>query len=293
MSRIAIVTDSSAALPKELAQENDIHVIPMYISFGHQPLRDGVDLTLTEFYLRLRAASTPPRTSQPSAGDFVDLYRRLSESAEAIVSIHISKELSGTVHSAVAARQMLRDEWQSAGAPAVPIHILDSRTVSAALGLIVLAAARAATAGKSASEVVQAAEAVIPRIHEIFTVETLEYLRMGGRIGGASALLGTVLAIKPILYIRDGRIEVLQKVRTRAQAQARLPEIMASWSEPDTRIHVAVLHSDALQQANHLAATISPRFNCDERLVTDIGATIGTHVGPGTLGLAFYADARV
>ena len=290
MSRVAVVTDSTAALPEELAQAHGVHVIPLYISFGQQSLRDGVDLTPKELYHRLRAASAPPTTSQPAVGDFLDLYRRLSEKAEAIVSIHISRELSGTLDSAQTARRMLQVETQKRGAPG-PIHILDSRTVSIGLGLIVLQAARAAMAGKSASEVIQAAEAVIPRMNEIFTVETLEYLRKGGRIGGAAALLGMVLDIKPILYIRDGRIEVLEKVRTRKQARARLPEIMAERLGPATHIHVAVLHADAPEEANRLADDVSARFNCAERLVVDIGATIGTHTGPGTLGLAFYVDA--
>ena len=290
MSGVAIVTDSTAALPKELALAHGVHVVPLSISFGQQSVRDGVDLTLSEFYRRLRAASAPPTTSQPAAGDFLDLYRRLSEKAEAIVSIHISKELSGTLESAQTARQILKVETPKQDAPGVPIHILDSRTVSGGLGLIVLAAARAAMAGKSASEVIQAAEAVIPRTNVIFTVETLEYLRKGGRIGGAAALLGVVLDIKPILDIRDGRIEVLEKVRSKKQARARLPEIMAERSGPDTQIHVAVLHADAPEEANRLADDISAHFNVAEQLVIDIGAAIGTHTGPGTLGLAFYTN---
>lgn len=292
MSGVAVVTDSTAALSKELAEANGVHVVPLYTYFGRQALRDGVDLTLSEFYLRLRAASVTPTTSQPAAGDFLTLYRRLSQECDGIVSIHISGELSGTIESARSARRMLHDEMQTHKDPLVPIHIIDSRTVSIGLGLVVLQAARAALAGKSVAEVAQIADELIPRINLIFTVETLEYLRRGGRIGGAAALLGTVLDVKPILHISNGRIDVLEKVRTKKRALARMTEIMAERLAQSQRMHVAVVHTDACDDANRLANDVFALFNCDERLVADAGSCIGVHTGPGVLGLGFYTEGR-
>ena len=158
------------------------------------------------------------------------------------------------------------------------------------LGFIVLAAARAAMAGKSLPAVVQAAEALIPRMSVLFTVETLEYLHRGGRIGGAAALLGSVLSIKPILYLRNGRVEVLERMRTRRRARARLLETMAERLSPAGGIHAAILHAGALEEAGNLAEEIAARFDCVELHLADLCPVVGTHVGPGTLGLVFYGE---
>lgn len=290
MTRIAIVTDSTASLPQELARRHAVHVQPTYISFGKQVFRDGVNLTPAEFYQRLPMSLTLPTTSQPSVGDFVELYTRLSQNAEGVVSIHVSQELSGTLASARAARRILDDRARAGKHPHVPICILDSRSVAMGLGFIVLAAARAAMAGKSLPAVIQAAEDLIPRMNVLFTVETLEYLHRGGRIGGAAALLGSVLSIKPILCIRDGRVEVLEKMRTRRRARARLLGIMAERLSPAGGIHAAILHADALEEAGNLAEKIAARFDCVELYLADLCPVVGTHVGPGTLGLVFYAE---
>lgn len=290
MTRIAIVTDSTASLPQELARRHAIHVLPTYISFGEQVFRDGVDLTPAEFYQRLQMSLTLPTTSQPSVGDFVELYTRLIQNAEGIVSIHVSQELSGTLDSARAARQILEDRARAGKHLHVPICILDSRSVAMGLGFIVLAAARAAMAGKSLPAVVQAAEALIPRMNVLFTVETLEYLHRGGRIGGAAALLGSVLSIKPILCIRNGRVEVLERMRTRRRARARLLEIMTERLGPAGEGHVAILHADAFEPAQGLAEEIKGRFKCAELHIADLCPVVGAHVGPGTLGLVFYAE---
>lgn len=290
MSKIAIVTDSTASLPQELARRHAVHVQPTYICFGGQEFRDGVDLTPAEFYRRLRTAPTLPTTSQPSVGDFVELYTRLSQSVEGIVSIHVSQELSTTLGSARAARQMLENGIRKTGELSVPIYVLDSRSVAMGLGFIALTAARAAMAGKSLPEVIRAAEVLIPRMNVIFTVLTLEYLHRGGRIGGAAALVGSVLSIKPVLHVQDGRVEVLERMRTRRRALARLPDIMAERLGPAGDIHAAILHADAPEDAHNLAEEIAARFDCAELHLADLCPVVGTHVGPGTLGLVFYAE---
>ena len=203
--KVAVVTDSTSSLTPAMGEEYGLHIVPEYVMFGDQTYSDGVNLDAETFYRLLQSSSRLPTTSQPSVQDFMKLYTALSEQVEAIVSIHISQKMSATLDSARAACQQL---------PGVQIHVIDSRSVSMGLGLIAIAAARAAAAGKEVDEVVSLVEALIPRVNVIFTVDTLEYLHKGGRIGGATAFLGTMLNIKPVLYIKDGRIEPLERARS-------------------------------------------------------------------------------
>lgn len=280
MARIAIVTDSTSSLPPHLAEEHGIHVMPVYVTFGRQTFRDGVDLDAEQFYRRLRESKELPTTAQPSVMDFVQAYTELARQAEAIVSIHLSHEMSATLDSALAAAKEL---------PQVPIHVIDSRSASMGLGLMVLAAARVAAAGRSAAEVIGTIRDLIPKMKVIFTVNTLEYLHEGGRIGGAAALLGLALSIKPILYVKDGRVEALERTRTRRRAKERLLEIMEAWARSAPAVHVAVLHAAVPEEARVLADQVASRFQCAELHITEAGPIIGTRAGPGTLGLAFYS----
>lgn len=281
MARIALITDSTASLPPELARRYNIHVIPTYVIIGGKTFLDGVDLAPGEFYRLLQEAETLPTTSQPSVGDFVELYTKLSQEAEDILSIHLSDQLSATMSSALAARKEMG---------AVPIHVIDSRSASMGLGFIVLAAARAVEEGKGLPQVIEAIESLIPRMNVIFMVDTLEYLRRGGRIGGASALLGSILSIKPILYLKDGRVEVLEKVRTKSRAKERLLEIVAERLGSGRGVHVAILHADALEEAQVLEDQIVRQFEPVELYVDELNPVVGTHVGPGTIGLVFYSE---
>ena len=283
MARIAIVTDSTAYLPAELADKYYIHIIPASVIFGDQAFRDRVDLTPKEFYQMLRVAEALPTTTQPSAGDFLELYTALSREAEAIVSVHISSELSGTIDSALAAKKEL---------PNLPIYVIDSRFTSMGLGLITLAAARAVTEGKALPEVVRAVEGLIPKMNVFFVVDTLEYLQKGGRIGGAAALVGSVLKIRPILHISDGRIDVLEKVRTKSKAVRRMLEIMEE-RVGGNPVHAAVIHADTADEAEELREVVASHFDCVELHTVELSPAIGTHVGPGTVGLAFYSDREL
>ena len=279
LAKVAIVTDSTSSMTQAMGREYGVHVMPTYVLFGTQAYRDGIDLDAKLFYRLLRGSEQLPTTSQPAVADFAQLYTQLSRQAEAIVSIHPSKKLSATVDSALAARRELPD---------ASIHVIDSRTLSMSLGLIAIAAARAAAAGQDAAEIVRLVEDLMSRTHLIFTVKTLENLRKGGRIGGATALLGSALRIKPILHIEDGRVEPLEKPRTRKKAVGRLLDLMAERVGASEAVHVVVLHCDAPDEGERLAEQVAARFSCAELLTAEAGPTIGTHAGPGTLGVAFY-----
>jgi DegV family protein with EDD domain len=278
MKRVAVVTDSTAGLPADLATRHGLHVIPLWVHSGEQSYRDGVDLMPNQFYPLLAGAPNLPTTSQPSVGEFLELYRELAGQAEAIISVHISSELSGTVASALAARQMFHD---------VPVHVVDSRSTSMGLGLIALAAARAAAEGQNGEQVAAATERLVPWTSVIFVVDTLEYLRKGGRIGGASALVGSLIRIKPILHIHEGRIDAVDKVRTRGKAMERLLEIVAERVGGTGPIHAA-----APAEAESLRHRIALAFDCAELCLAELSPAIGTHVGPGTVGVAFYPTAQ-
>ena len=277
--KVAIVTDSTSSLTQAMGQERGIHVVPIYVAFGTQTYRDGIDLDADLFYRSLRDSERLPITSQPTPADFVQTYSALSEQAEAIVSIHISRKMSATLDSALSARREL---------PHVPIYVIDSRSVSMGLGLTAIAAARAAAAGQDAATVVRLVEGLIPKMNIIFTVETLEYLYKGGRIGGATALLGSTLNIKPVLYVKDGRIEPLERPRTRKRAVECVLDLMAERVSPSGDVHASVLHCAAPDEAQVLAGQVAARFHCVELLTVEAGPIIGTHAGPGTLGVAFY-----
>ncbi|MGC8828118.1 MAG: DegV family protein [Anaerolineae bacterium] len=280
MARTAIATDSTAGLPAELVERYHIHVIPLNVLFGQESLRDNVDITTEEFYQRLKTVKDAlPTTSQPSAGAFREFYEAIAKEADAIVSIHISADLSGTVASALQAKDML---------PHIPIYVVDSRFTSMALGYIVLEAARAAEAGASPEEIVAAAQAVIPRMRVYFAVDTLRYLHMGGRIGGGAAFLGTALDIKPILELRDGKIEAAGKARTMKRAAAKLVELLVGQFGEGARIRAATIGAAAPEAAQQLAEQIRQRFDCVEMYTTDLSPVIGTHVGPGTIGAMGY-----
>ncbi len=280
MSRIAIVTDSSAYLPADLVGRYGIHVMPLKVAFGQTVYRDCVDITEEEFYRKLAQARELPITSQPSAGDFLALYQEVARQAQGILSIHLSSALSGTYNSAMAAKGMLPD---------MPIEVVDSRSASMGQGFLALAAARAAEEGQSLGEIATLTRDLVPRLNVIFVLDTLKYLHRGGRIGGAQALMGSMLAIKPLLHLHEGRVEPLEKVRSRGKAVQRLVEVMAERLQ-GRPAHVAILHSASPQEAEALRAQITARFTCLELLLCGVSPVIGTHTGPGCLGLAFYAD---
>lgn len=282
---IEIVTDSSAHLPPEQRQKYHIHVVPLKAIFGTTEYRDEIDLTNEQFYQMLPIAKEHPTTSQPSAGDFIGVYKPLLDAGKEIVSLHLPSKLSGTYASACAAKTELEHQFKQA----LPLSIVDTPWLSMALGLLCIAAAQAAQAGKSRDEVIANVNALIPNLNLIFVLDTLEYLKRGGRIGGARAMLGTLLNVKPMLEIKHGQVEPLEQPRSRTKALQRLLEIAAERSGGKP-IHAAVLHAQAPQDAASLEKQVQGRFECKTLYLSEIGPAIGVHSGPNAVGLAFYSD---
>ena len=285
MPRIALVTDSTANLSDEWASQRHVHVIPVYIRFGDDTYRDGVDMDSATFYRRLRTSPTLPKTSQPSVGDFAGLYERLLGDADAIVSVHLSARLSGTVAAAEAAKVQLTP---ASGTPP-PIHVFDSRLASVGTGLLVSVAADAFDAGETVETALANMERALERMFLGFVPDTLEYLQKGGRIGRAAAMAGSLLQLRPILYFRDGVVDVRERQRTTKRARERLLE-MALEAGEGGRVHVGICHADAPEEAERFRQRITAGLDCREVIVAEFTPVLGTYGGPGVVGVALYRE---
>ncbi|MHB0876458.1 MAG: DegV family protein [Anaerolineae bacterium] len=283
MSTIAMVTDSTSDLPHDWVAQRQITVVPVYVRFGDEVYRDGVDMDSATFYRRLRTTRELPRTSQPSVGDFLDVYRRLLDTADAVISIHISRGLSGTIAAAEAAKQQLADSLGQEP----PIHIVDSRVASAATALVVSAASDCIAAGQSVAQTLATLGNVIEHMFVVFAVDTLEFLHKNGRIGSAAALVGSALHVRPILTFRDGIVAVRERVRTTTRARERLLELVveAAHGRP---IRAGICHADAPAEAEKIRRYLVENLDCREALVVEFGPVVGSHGGPGTVGVGFY-----
>jgi DegV family protein with EDD domain len=280
MKQIAVVTDSSAYIPEGALEGLPVSVIPVWLLWDGDRFRDGVDIDPPTFYRRLEASRTLPTSSQPSSGEFVAFYRQVAAGAESIVSVLVSSELSGTIASAQAAQVQL---------PELDIRIVDSRSSSMGLGLVVLAAARAAAAGRTPDEVVAVAQEMRDRVHFLFVVDTLEYLHRGGRISGAKRVLGTALKIKPILHLDEGRIVSLTQARTKRKAIARILDIAEERLGGSAMAEAAVADINSPESGDAVAGMVAERFAPPLLHRSSVSPVVGTHVGPGAIGLAFYA----
>jgi len=283
MEKIKIVIDSTAYLSQEILKEYpEIITVPLYVRFGEKSYREGVDLSQEEFFWMLKKSSAFPTSSQPSVGDFLEVYRPLVEGGYSIISVHISSRLSGTVDSAQQAAKILQGD----------IEVVDSLYTGAGLGFIALEAARAVRQGASKEEVLSRLMAVRDGVTVVFAVDTLEYLHKGGRIGGAQALLGSLLKIKPILFLANGRIEVLEKVRSTAAARARTMQMLEEIREehPQARMKVAIHEAETLKEAQEILEDVKKRFSPEEIFISSLGPVLGTHTGPGLIGFACFLE---
>jgi len=275
--QVAIVTDSTADLPSQLTKSRSITVVPLTLNFEGRSLLDGVDIRPSEFYRKLPNATTHPTTSQPSAGQFAETYARLLNDHDEIVSIHISEKLSGTYASAVQGAEMTE---------AKRVHVVDSQLVSMSLGLLTLAAAEMATQGSNAASIAERVTSMRENVQTYFSVATLEFLRRGGRIGRASAMLGSVLQVKPVLCIRDGLVTPLERVRTFDRALNRIIELTRE-VDRGKGLCVIVGHADAEADAERVARALDPV--AETLMIQPLGPVVGAHAGPGVVGVGVYA----
>lgn len=274
--RVAVVTDSTADLPPQLAKSKGIAVVPLTLNFEGRSLLDGVDIRPSEFYRKLPNAITHPTTSQPSAGQFAETYTSLLADHPAIVSVHISEKLSGTYASAVQGAEMTDP---------TRVVVIDSMLVSMSLGLVTLAAAEMAAQGKDAPAIAEKITAMREQVQTYFSVATLEFLRRGGRIGRAGALVGSVLQVKPVLCIRDGQVTPLERVRTFDRALRRVVEL-ARATDTGKGLCVIVGHADAEADAQRVASELEPI--AETLMIQPLGPVVGAHAGPGVVGLGCY-----
>ena len=281
---VAIVTDSTANLPPDLVAQHGIHVIPLNLHWDDESLLDNVDITPAEFYTRLDGSASIPTTSQPSAGRFFQFFSEVAETADSIVGVFLSSDLSGTFASAHAAVEMMGD---------YPMKIVDSRSVSLGLGLMVLEAARLAEAGKDYETIAGAIEAMTSHVQVRFVVDTLEYLHRGGRIGGGRRLIGSMLSIKPLLEVQEGTVEAVASVRTKRKAVDRLLEIAREKTQGAQALHMGVIHAASEEEGRALAERVREMFDPVELVENELTPVIGTHGGPGTVGLCYYDEAAL
>jgi DegV family protein with EDD domain len=279
MSKIRIVTDSTADIPESVRQELGIEMIPLKVHFGSETYLDAITIQSEQFYTKLSQATALPTTSQPSPVDFLDAYKKLidPDSSSVIISIHLSSALSGTYQSAVLAKSLLEGK--------ADIAIIDSKSASYGLGMLVVAAAKAAQEGKSKDECIKIVQSLREQTKLYFMVDTLEFLQKGGRIGKAAALLGSLLNIKPILSIDEsGAVMPVDKARGQKKAMAAIIDRLEQ-DFAGKEINVAVAHSEAQQTAEQLSSLVKERFKVKDLSFTSIGPVIGTHVGPGAAAL--------
>jgi DegV family protein with EDD domain len=282
MSKVAVVTDSTTYMPPELVKKYNISVAPQVLIWGDQTYKDGVDIESREFFTRLKTAKVMPSTSQVAVVSFQEIFQDRVDKGYEVLALLVSSKLSGTVQSAMQAKELM-------GAAGEKVNVVDSQSVAMALGFQVLAVARALENGANLQDAIALAEKSYQYTGVFFAVDTLEFLHRGGRIGGAQRFLGTMLNMKPILAIQDGRVEGIERIRTKNKAHDRVLELVKEKIAGRTPVRLATLHANAMEDARALLSRAEQALTPVESIFTEVSPTVGTHAGPGTVGLAFMA----
>lgn len=272
---VKIVTDSTADIPAEVAREFDLTVVPLYVHFGAEVFKDGVDIDADEFYRRLTTGHVLPKTAAPSPGDIGEVYSRLCKEGHEVVSLHISSKLSATYNSASLAKEQAGKDCR--------VDVVDSQQAAMGLGLLAIGAAQRAKAGASVYDICDWLHHAVPRTHLLGVVDTLEYLQKGGRIGKAQAFLGSLLQVKPIIGVRDGEVHPVERVRTRGRALERLAELATAFKAVEA---LAVIYSTDTEAVQRLEERLRSAFPGVSIYRARFGPVIGTYVGPGATGVA-------
>lgn len=285
MSKVGIVTDSCASIPEKLIKKLNIHWVPYYIHRGTEVLKDLVTINREAFYKWLPTAKELPKTACPGPGDYMHLYQSLAvdQGVEEIVSIHMTSKGSGAYQAALAARDMVTEFL-----PQLRIDVIDTLNVSMCQGWMAIEAAREAMDGASLSQVVGKIKSLIPTTHMLQTADTLKYLYLGGRIGKAKNLLGSLLDIKPIIGMEDGVIVALGQARSRSKAYKLMVDKLETAVGPKGKIKIAYVHAAALEEAEKLKYLVEQRLDCVESLIAELTPALGVHTGPGTAGFCYY-----
>ena len=282
MSKVAIVTDSTSDIPKDIAKKLDITVVPLTVIFEKESfLDDGKEITISEFYKKIRSAKKLPTTTQPTPKDFIKVYTEILKKCDSIISIHISKKISGTINSVDLAKKEL---------PGKDIEIIDTGYVHFPLGFMALKAAQLNQEGRSKQEILKSLSDLKPKLKVLFIPNTLEYLKKGGRIGKAKGLISSILEIKPILTIHDGEVSQFKTTRRWNQAKIELINSMKTMVKNPRNLVVAIGDSDAKKDSAEMYERIKSEFNPKKILKVDIGVVVGTHIGPGGISISFYEE---
>jgi DegV family protein with EDD domain len=279
---VKIVAVTTAGLLAHEIKDLDITMIPQRVNFGLETLRDGVDISNEVFMQRLACSKDFPTTSQPPAGEFIEVFQKMRGAGHEVLAVVVSHKLSGTVSSANTARSQLNDD---AG-----ITIFDTLNVAAGEGLMVLEAARRAQAGQSVQEILPCLEHMRDHMHLLFVLDTLEYLAKGGRIGNAQKLIGSMLQMKPILEIKHGEVESFERIRTKVKARARLHEVVDHAVRGKSNVQLAVVYTEITFEATQVANELKEKYHLRECTAYHISPAVGAHTGPGALGIAYYIE---
>jgi DegV family protein with EDD domain len=282
MSKVAVVTDSTTYLPPELIQKYNLTIVPQVLIWGEETFEDGVSIQPAEFYTRLATAKIMPTTSQVSIINMHKAFSRLLEQGYDVFGIFLSGKLSGTQQSAHQGRDQLTSGKEK-------VEIFDSNATAMALGFQALTVARAAADGASLADCKALAEKARDHTGIYFVVDTLEFLHRGGRIGGAARFIGTMLNMKPILTLKDGKVEAMERVRTKSKAMDRVIELVAEQCAGKSNPRIATLHANAESDAKGVLAAASKIIQPAETILTSVSPVVGAHTGPGTVGLAYMA----
>ena len=276
MTKIKIITDSAADIPPQIREELGITVVPLYVRFGEETFKDGVTISNDEFYRRLVSGDVYPNTIQPSPQDFKETYEQLAKDADGIVSIHLSDKFSGTSNSAKQAMALIKSKC--------PIEVINSNSMTIGLGMICIAAARAAKAGANMSTVVKEVNEAIPQIHFMVLFDSLKYLAKGGRIGQAKKLLGTLLNIKPLLGMKDGIVVPVGQARSYAKGiEKQYSFLTDALNEKGNVKDLAIMYNTTKDEANNLADRIAPLYPREKIIMGQIGPILGSHGGPNLI----------
>lgn len=278
---IAIVTDSTAYIPKKLREKHQIYTVPLSVIFGTETYREEIDITTEQFYEKVARNEELPSTSQPAIGEFVELFEQLKENYDTVISIHLSRKFSGTYDAAESAGKMV---------DGIDVHVYDSELSCMPQGLLAIAASEMARDGKKANEIIAALNNIKANTRAYFMVDDLSHLHRGGRLNRAQAILGSVLNIKPILHIEEGLIVPFEKIRTRKKAITRIMSMLEEDSKNKRVARVVFIHANNKNAATKLRDKYREDFPDVETIISYFGPVIGTHLGEGSVGVAWYTS---